>query len=75
MNAFLQKRYALPLLLGGGALLTALTLVFPQAGFLEWVTMVPLLDGAFLLCGREGVRLGKCYLYGFFTVFALYRCF
>ena len=52
MNAFLQKRYALPLLLGGGALLTALTLVFPQAGFLEWVTMVPMLAGAFLLCGR-----------------------
>ena len=72
MNAFLQKRYALPLLLGGGALLTALTLVFPQAGFLEWVTMVPLLAGAFLLCGREGVRLGKCYLYGFFTVFCYY---
>ena len=72
MALFLQKRYAMPLLLGGGAILTALTLVFPQVGFLEWATMVPMIAGAFLLCGREGVRLRKCYLYGFFTVFCYY---
>ena len=60
MAAFLQKRYAMPLLLGGGAILTALTLVFPQVGFLEWATMVPMIAGAFLLCGREGVRLRNC---------------
>lgn len=55
-----------------GAVLTALTLVFPVVGFLEWVTLIPLFLGVFLLCDAPDAKLTWCYGYGFLTVFAYY---
>lgn len=65
-----QKR--LLLLLFVGAALTALTLVFPVIGFLEWITMIPLIVGAYRLCDHPSTGLWKSYLYGFFTVAVYY---
>ncbi len=65
------KKYVLPYLILG-AILTGFTLVLPQVGFLEWVTMIPLFIGAYRLGGMRQYRLGKTYLYGFLTVFAFY---
>ena len=42
-----MKKLALPAMLVGVAL-TALTLIFPQIGFLEWITLIPLFLGAFV---------------------------
>ncbi len=65
-----------PLLLHGllafGAVLTALTLIFPQIGFLEWISMIPVCVAVFRLCKTDGVSLWKAYRYGFFTVFCFY---
>lgn len=72
MRTFLQSKCAVPLLLCTGAVFTALTLVFPQIGFLEWISMIPVIAGAFLLCGNEKARLRHCYLLGFLTVFCYY---
>ncbi|MBQ7335837.1 MAG: apolipoprotein N-acyltransferase [Clostridia bacterium] len=66
-----RKTLCLPYLLIG-AVLTGLTLVFPQIGFLEWLTMIPLFIGAYRLAGRSRYGLGKTYLYGFLTVYAYY---
>jgi hypothetical protein len=43
-----NARRQLPLLLLG-AVLTALTLIYPVIGILEWVTMIPILIGAYRL--------------------------
>ena len=64
-------RRQLPFLLLGAAL-TALTLIFPTVGFLEWVTMVPLLIGAYRLCESEECTLRRAYGYGFLTVYVFY---
>ena len=42
-------RAQLPYLLLG-AVLTAFTLIFTQIGFLEWITLIPLMIGAYRLC-------------------------
>ena len=55
-----------------GAILTALTLVFPAVGILEWVTMIPIFIGAYRLCGDERCRLRRAYACGFLTVYVFY---
>ena len=40
MRFFSVKTYRVPFLVGS-ALLTALTLMLPQIGFLEWLTLIP----------------------------------
>ncbi len=60
------------LLLLSGSLLTAFTLVVPAIGFLEWVSMIPLVMGAMMLCGNEETSLWKSYRYGFLAVYAYY---
>ncbi len=68
----LDKRYKrfLALLLGG--VLTGLTLVFPEAGFFEWLTLIPL--GIFLMsvAGSDGIRARGIYGYGFFFFMSFY---
>lgn len=54
-----------------GAALTALTLIFPQVGMLEWLTMIPIALALYRLTDR-GVKLWQAYRYGFFTVFVFY---
>ncbi|MBQ8310220.1 MAG: apolipoprotein N-acyltransferase [Clostridia bacterium] len=65
------RKYSLPYLLIG-ALLTGLTLVFPQVGFLEWMTMIPIFIGAYRVCGSEKYSPKRAYWYGFLTVFVFY---
>lgn len=60
------------ILLAVGAILTGLTLVFPRVGFLQWITMIPLIIGAYRICSDETVRLRHAYGYGFLTVLLYY---
>ena len=55
-----------------GAVLTGLTLVFPAIGFLEWITMVPLIWGVYRLADDESLRLRRAYGLGFLAVFVYY---
>lgn len=55
-----------------GVILTALTLIFPKIGFLEWVTLIPFFLGAFAYCSDEKRSLWSTYWGGFLTVFAYY---
>ena len=64
-------RRFLPWLISGAAA-TALTIVFPTLGFLEWVSMIPLLIGAYRLCESDECTLKRAYGYGFLTVYAFY---
>lgn len=64
----LRRTYALLML---GAALTALTLIFPQIGLLEWLTLIPV--AVALLClSEQGITLWRAYRYGFFTVLVFY---
>ena len=63
------KKIALPAMLVGVAL-TALTLIFPQVGFLEWITLIPFFLGAFVYCADPKRSLLKTYFGGFLTIFA-----
>lgn len=64
------RRVLIPTL--SGAILTALTLVFPQLGLLEWLTMIPIAVGLFNLCSSPQCTLKKAYGYGFLTVYVYY---
>ena len=56
-----------------GAVLTALTLILPQAlGWLEWLAMIPLCFAAAVVCSDRSFRLRTVYRYGFFTVYCFY---
>lgn len=54
-----------------GAGLTALTLIFPQIGMLEWFSMIPMAMALYRLTDRE-ISLWRAYRYGFFTIFVFY---
>lgn len=55
-----------------GAVLTALTLIYPQFGILEWLTMIPLCAGAYRLCKDDTCTLRRAYGYGFLTIYVFY---
>lgn len=65
------KKTALPAMLLG-VILTALTLIFPKIGFLEWVSLIPLFWGAFVYCSDQERTLWRTYLGGFLTIFVYY---
>ena len=65
------RKIALPAMLIG-VMLTALTLIFPKIGFLEWITLIPLFLGTFVYCADEKKSLWRTYLGGFITVFVYY---
>lgn len=65
------KRFSLPLMLLG-VTLTALTLIFPEIGFLEWLTLIPFFLGAFAYCSDDKRGLWRTYWGGFLTVFVYY---
>ena len=66
-----NRKIALPAMLISVAL-TALTLVFPKLGFLEWITLIPFFLGAFVYCADEEKGLWRTYWCGFLTVFVYY---
>ncbi len=55
-----------------GAILTALTLIYPQIGLLEWLTLIPLCAGTYRLCADDTCTLRRAYGYGFLTVYVFY---
>ena len=65
------KKIALPAMLISVAL-TALTLIFPQIGFLEWISLIPLFLGATVYCADEKRSFLRTYFGGFLTVFVYY---
>ena len=65
------KKIALPAMLIGVSL-TALTLIFPKIGFLEWITLIPFFFGTFIYCANEKKSLWRTYLSGFLTIFVYY---
>ena len=69
MKTMLQKPMTLLLT---GAVLTALILVFPILGILQWVSMIPIFMGVYLLFEGVGISTRRAYLYGFFTAYAYY---
>ena len=71
MTEQMQSKLVLPMLLCG-AVLTALTLVFPRVGLLQWITMIPLAAGLFRLCEAPTLTIRRAYGYGFLTVYLYY---
>lgn len=69
LKTILQK--PLPLLLSG-SVITALILVFPVLGILQWISMIPIFLGAYLLLEKPMLKKGRAYLYGFLTVYVYY---
>lgn len=65
------RKMALPAMLISVAI-TALTLIFPKIGFLEWFSLVPLFLGAFVYCTDPNKGLWRTYWCGFLTVFTYY---
>ena len=65
------KKIALPAMLIS-VVLTALTLIFPQIGFLQWFTLIPLFLGVFAYSADTEKSLWRTYLGGFLTVFVYY---
>ena len=55
-----------------GAVLTALILIFPQVGFLEWFTLIPLIWAAIRICENDGTTLRSAWVSGFLTAFFFY---
>ena len=60
------------LLLLFGAVLTALILVFPILGALQWISMIPIFIGVYRLFESPLLKFKKAYLYGFLTVYVYY---
>ncbi len=65
------RKKALPAMLIS-VVVTALTLIFPKIGFLEWISLVPLFLGAFVYCADTKIGLWRTYWCGFLTVFTYY---
>ncbi|MBQ7384253.1 MAG: apolipoprotein N-acyltransferase [Clostridia bacterium] len=59
-------------LLALGAILTGLTLVFPQIGIIEWVSLIPAVIALIKICEDESVRRRGLYGYGFFFFMCFY---
>jgi len=75
LNNLIDKKIRYVLLLLGGVL-TGLTLVIPQIGFIEWVTLIPV--GVVLLrrASDKSIRLRSLYLDGLVFFYSFYlTCF
>ena len=57
------RKYKIALLCISG-LLTALTVVYPTVGFLEWVTIIPAAMALICVADDREIKLGRVYLYG-----------
>ncbi len=71
IKAYIMK-HKRPLLLILGASMTALTLVFPHIGFVQWVCMIPMILPLFELCDDPSFTNRRAYGYGFLTVYVYY---
>ena len=66
------KRITSPWILPVSGALTALPLLFPRAGILGFVSMVPALLFLFLAAEGGVIRIRRFYRYGFFYFFPFY---
>ncbi len=71
MKDFLKKHYRIWFLIGSG-LVTALTLVNPKLGFLQWLSMAPAAYVLLSLARDREVRLKKLYGYGLLYFMSYY---
>ncbi|MBE6601241.1 MAG: apolipoprotein N-acyltransferase [Ruminococcaceae bacterium] len=55
-----------------GAALSAIPLIYPQIGILQWVVMIPLFIGVYRFFSCENQSLWRAYRYGFLTVYVFY---
>lgn len=53
-----------------GGILTGFTVIFPQFGFAEWVTLIPMFFSFYHLCQNHFVKGKRAYAYGFFAIFS-----
>ena len=67
-----MKKSLFFLLLPLGGVLTALTLILPQIGFLEWITLTPALLYLFGRAERTETRYRHWYLLGFLYYFSFF---
>ena len=70
MQITYSRRQLLFMVIGSAA--TAVPLVFPALGFLQWIAMIPLFIGLYRLGESAVAGLWRMYRYGFLTVFAYY---
>ncbi|MBQ1229519.1 MAG: apolipoprotein N-acyltransferase [Clostridia bacterium] len=70
MTRSYQRKQLLWMALGGA--LTGVTLVLPQLGFLQWLTMIPMMIGIYRLGEDSTLSARRMYGYGFLTVLAYY---
>lgn len=68
-GAMLDRRAVRFFCLLVSGLLTGLTLVFPQIGLLEWISLVPMALCLWRMADRDGLRLRALYGYGVFFFF------
>jgi len=67
-----MKKWAYRALLPLGGILTAVCLVFPYVGFLEWIALVPSLLVLFRASTQSGVRLRRLWGMGFLFFYGFY---
>ena len=67
-----KRMWKLRGMLALGAIATALTLIFPQVGFLEWLTMIPMIWAAICICKEDQTSLWSAFQCGFLTGFCFY---
>ena len=65
---FIKHRHLWAMICGGS--LTGLTVIFPQIGLAEWVTLIPMLYAFYRLCEGTAISGKRAYCYGFFAVFS-----
>ncbi len=68
----LNKKYKRFSALAAGGVLTGLTLIFPEIGFIEWLTLIPVGVLLLALCDDEKIRCRGMYGYGFFFFMCYY---
>lgn len=73
----MNKKATIFLLLTVGAIFTGLSVTFSkQLGFLEWISLAPVVIALKMLCDTEGLKLRRVYLFGLFYFELFYAvCF
>ena len=54
------------IMLAAGGILTAMTVVLPQIGLLEWITLIPAALAILGIMADENTKLRQAYGYGLF---------
>lgn len=71
MKAFLYKR-RLPILLVLGGILTSLTLVAPDIGYIQWFSLIPAIIALIGIADNKEIKLRRAYGYGLLFFMSYY---